>query len=157
MWVVLAYNRLMYFAQKPRSIGYFLDFSARGYVDLVSSISECRVVEKKQESGLLSGFVGRYCFRVKENNTSIVFSASNEAERNEWVAMIQEAIKGVVHTSPALGPSSDTNSYKRSNRIGYEAIVYPLLSGPLKKKSSAGTNKLGFGKIKTRLRLLFSS
>jgi hypothetical protein len=126
----------------------------------LDSGGDCRVIDKKNNdsSGILSSSVGKYLFRLKEQNTSIIFSATSEGERNEWVYIIQEALRGVSHTpvTPSV-PSATTTStatpdLKRmsSKRLsGFEVIEFPKMVGSLKKKSIEG-KKFGFKNIKTR-------
>lgn len=116
---------------------------------------------------MLSGSIGRYLFRVKEQNTTIIFSATSESERNEWVYLIQEAIRGVIHTpvTPSIpsAPTSTTSnpSTKQETRktssakrfSGFDPVEFPKMVGSLKKKSIEG-KKFGFKNIKTRFNLL---
>jgi hypothetical protein len=159
--VVVANKRLSYYLHKPNG-DYLNDFSARGYFDLNSG-GDCRVVDKKNNDslGILSSSVGKYLFRLKEQNTSIIFSATSEGERNDWVYIIQEALRGVSHipVTPSVPLASSTTStsaptpeLKRmsSKRLsGFEVIEFPKMVGSLKKKSIEG-KKFGFKNIKTR-------
>lgn len=153
----MANNRLSYYLSKPKG-DYLNDFSARGYFDLDSG-GDCRVIDKKNNDsgGILSSSVGKYLFRLKEQNTAIIFSATSEGERNEWVFIIQEALRGVSHTPvtpsvPSIAPSTPAPDLKRmsSKRLsGLEVIEFPKMVGSLKKKSIEG-KKFGFKNIKTR-------
>lgn len=109
--------------------------------------------------------VGKYLFRLREQNTSIIFSATSEAERNEWVFIIQEALRGVSHTAvtpsvpAALTTTVPAPELKRavSKRLsGFEVVEYPKMVGSLKKKSIEG-KKFGFKNIKTRFEYFFSA
>jgi hypothetical protein len=179
VWVVVAHNRLSYFLNKPKGGDYLNDFSAKGYFDLDSLGGDCRVVERKNtDSGnsLLGSSVGKYLFRLKEQNNVIIFSTTSEGERNEWVALIQEAIRGVSHTlvTPSVplarplsgGTSSSTttssqqdskrNSTSSKRLSGLEVVEFPKMIGSLKKKSIEG-KKFGFKNVKTRFGTLCPS
>lgn len=159
LWVVVAQNRLTYYLNKPKG-DYLNDFSAKGFLDLESENGDCRVIERKQgEGGVLSGSIGRYLFRVKEQNTTAIFSATSESERNEWVYIIQEAIRGVVHTpvtpsipivTPSTSPKPELRKAPSIKRLsGFDPVEFPKLVGSLKKKSIEG-KKFGFKNVKTR-------
>jgi hypothetical protein len=161
---------LSYFLNKPKGGDYLNDFSAKGYFDLDSLGGDCRVVERKStdsSSSLLGSSVGKYLFRLKEQNNAIIFSATSEGERNEWVYLIQEAIRGVSHTlvtpSIPLAPTTNLSPQQDSKRTptaskrlsGLEVVEFPKMVGSLKKKSIEG-KKFGFKNIKTRCPLSLS-
>lgn len=107
--------------------------------------------------------IGKYLFRLKEQNTAIVFSATSEAERNEWVYIIQEALRGVSHTpvtpsipsTPSVAlPTPDLKRATSKRLSGFEVVEFPKMVGSLKKKSIEG-KKFGFKNIKTRYSLTF--
>jgi hypothetical protein len=150
----VASNRLRYFNRRPREGDYLNDFSARGYIDLTSAC-ECKPIEKKGDGGLISGSIGKFCFRLKEGSTILIFSATSDAERNEWVFLIQEAIRGVSHTLTLSTPpvTAAPAEVRRKSAIGKRnsnfEVIYPRMVGVLKKKSIEG-KKFGFKNIKTR-------
>jgi hypothetical protein len=150
VWVVVAENKLLFFSSKPKGAVSIESFQAKGYMALDSATSECKVIERRHDGGLLSS-VGKYCFRVKEGSTVMIFSASAQAERDEWVFLIQEAIRGVVHTVAATtAGTADKRSNKRSStKFAFTSVEFPRKEGVLKKKSIEG-KKFGFKNIKTR-------
>ena len=148
MWVVVADNKLKYFSSKPKGSSLADPFAARGYIALDSSSSECRVIQRPHEGGLLSGSVGKYCFRLKEGNTVLIFSATSQVERDEWVFLIQEAIRGVVHTV-ATTTQAKQSTKRSSTKFAFSSMEFPRKEGMLKKKSIEG-KKFGFKNIKSR-------
>mmetsp|Transcript_10782 Transcript_10782/g.16396 ORF Transcript_10782/g.16396 Transcript_10782/m.16396 type:complete len:1178 (-) Transcript_10782:165-3698(-) len=152
VWVVVARNRLLYYSQRPKG-DYLNNFTASGYLDLNSASSDCKVMDRKHDGGLLSS-VGKFCFRVRDGGTTLIFSASSDAERNEWVFLIQEAIRGVVHTLNTQGSSSaaatDIRIPSKTRRVlACDSVELPKKTGMLKKKSIEG-KKFGFKNVKSR-------
>jgi hypothetical protein len=157
-------GRFSYSLQRP-SAGNQID--PLGYLDL-NFHSDCRIVEKKTEK-----CVAKFCFRLKDQGTSMILFATTEQERSDWMETIHEATRGIHHFSPSVSPainrsssgvtllSSNTNSpsdrkmkrqLSRSSsavQMGYKTVEYPKMTGPLKKKSIEGKT-LGFKNTKSR-------
>lgn len=174
-------GKITYYFQRPSSTNSDLTMSSsstptdiKGFLNL-NIHSDCKVVDKKYEMKSTNKFP----FRVKEHSsTSMIFYASNDQERNDWIETIQEAIRGIHHTSPSapvaflhrsstsppailsltnnnvsLSPSSKRKSYRKSRssiQLGYQTVEFPKMSGFLKKKSIEGKT-FGFKNIKSRL------
>lgn len=137
-----------------------------GYLDL-NFHSDCRILEKKTEKCL-----AKFCFRIKDQGTSVILFATTEQERSDWMEIILEATRGIHHFNPSVAPAinrsssgvtllSSTNSpserkikrqLSRSSsavQMGYKIVEYPKMTGPLKKKSIEGKT-LGFKNTKSR-------
>lgn len=150
VWVVVAENKFLFFSSKPKGSISIDNFQAKGYISLDSATAECKVIERRHDGGILSS-IGKYCFRVKEGNTVMILSATSQTERDEWVFLIQEAIRGVVHSVTAsAGTVADKRPNKRSStKFAFSSVEFPRKEGVLKKKSIEG-KKFGFKNIKTR-------
>jgi hypothetical protein len=151
-------GRFSYSLQRP-NIGN-QDTDPLGYIDL-NFHSDCRVIEKKIEK-----CPAKFCFRIKDQGTSMILFATTEQERSDWMEIIQEATRGMHHFCPSASfvitrSSSATNSppermmkrqLSRSSsavQMGYKTVEYPKMAGPLKKKSIEGKT-LGFKNTKSR-------
>ena len=175
-------GKITYYFQRPPAVteNSYSDKSTteiKGFLHL-NIHSDCKIIERKNEKKSF-----KYSFKVKESSSiSLIFYASNEQERSDWIETIQEAIRGIHHFNPSistafihnrsssspptlltLNPNNNNiaihsrRSYRKSStsvQLGYQTVEYPKMSGYLKKKSIEGKT-LGFRNIKTRFNIYF--
>jgi hypothetical protein len=171
VWAIVMEGRFSYYPQRPMNQS-MMDDGPLGYLDL-NFHSDCRVADRKVDKG-----VGKYCFRLKEQSTTIFLFANSEQERSEWMETILDATRGIHHLNPSgaatpthtpvmnhsYNSSSNQSSQLNNNspvrrqmkrssssavQMGYRAVEYPKFSGFLKKKAIEG-RKLGFKNTKSR-------
>jgi len=135
-----------------------------GYLDLVSTSEVKKQLPKKGK---------KVQFSVKDGDCSVVFGTETEAERDDWIEVIRESIKGVVHFLPiaalelpegAMGVVLGSDSRSRASSssgpgAGHKqdvrrsmipaAIDFPSKGGFLK-KSSQGKGTFAISVVKKR-------
>lgn len=112
----------------------------------------------------------KYMFLVKDNDATIHFATDTEQERDDWVEVIKEAIKGTTHFLPisglelppgALGDNVDANSatfgsagVSSKNNGARRSVIPAAVDFPNKagylKKSSQGKGTFAISVVKKR-------
>ena len=130
-----------------------------GYLDLVSTSDVKKQMPRKGK---------KIQFTVRDGECSVTFGTDTEAEREDWIEVIRESIKGVVHFLPisalelpegAMGQVLDTSSRDSHHGGGGKgdvrrsmipaAIDFPSKSGYLK-KTSQGKGTFAVSVVKKR-------
>ena len=104
-----------------------------GYIDL-GLTTEVRMLYGDRSASSKTP-VGKYCFQIRDGDAHVVFSATSEREREDWILEIKEAIQGVDHNAPK--DNFLVSSYEELDEMsGSRAHVmqeFPRKTGMLKK------------------------
>lgn len=128
--MLLAKNRLAYANHRPAGPNKEI---ATGYIDLGAS-TDVRVLYGDRSASSKNP-VGKFCFQLREGDMHVVFSATSEVEREEWLVEIKEAIQGVVHSTPPDNflVSTYEELDEMSNGRAHVMQEFPRKTGMLKK------------------------
>lgn len=123
-----------------------------GYINL-SATSDVKIKHADKVTGMSSASSRRFGFLIKDDETSIIFCAESEQERQAWFDVIRQAIAGVTHTlshTPIVVPNFQVNKISSSfSESNASAIEFPHKAGYLK-KSSQGNSTFGIKSVKRR-------
>lgn len=180
MWVSILGNRLL-FSRDGGSSGAFSLFEATqkaqsvcfGYLDLrpgsevKKQLISNRGARGKAGQGQDQERSKKYQFLVRDGDASVMFGADTEAQRDEWVEVIKQAIHGTSHFLPlshlsvpagaaldsagAVEAASNGGAGASTKRgsIVPAAVDFPNKAGYLK-KTSTGKSAFGISTVKKR-------